>query len=347
MAKSESVNEDWILSDPGPIVEFTSELFKQVPLPNKMDRLAGPVAMLSHGVCGTEIEAQEISLGMLFVPYQKNLKSMWEEAAISRSVCGKWTRHIKGRDILAFDKKALRKIIRMVRDEILGWAPGIYEHPFLVFTYDERDPSRYIRLFGVFILSCAPSTVDTGRAYLEISKGNNLAAWIKPHGTVRFYHGGQFLGHIVKLRDTNSWALRSLSHLHCYLRSKHPLAALKGGIPPVFGEIATVQGELDTVIFPLLAVSEEKKGAALYVVHRSWFLAERNDLFRRRDGGRGGKDGARPRNRSNVRLASVRHIVWSNDNDTDYKAASALRELRPMSQVARVPKSRTCPLVRC
>lgn len=265
-----SVKQEWATSKtPDSILNFLRYLFGQL-LGSSFPEIAWPVAHLAYQVSGTEIEGEEVSLGMIFVRNDDSYVSPNEEdkeAAISASMIRAWERKDIEPDELHqadIELKVLRKIVDVMRDNILGWVPGHYEHPVLVFSYGNDSHPKDIKLSGCRILRCAPHVADAGKAYRSISNPSRLAIYVKPYSTVQIYYNGYFLGHIVKLRDINSWAVRSFEHLKRFLTNP---SIVKQKFAP---EIIRT-GEIDNLLLALMLISEEKKGAALYIVKKSQF----------------------------------------------------------------------------
>ena len=262
-----SINEDWIIQEaPKAFHHFLDFLFEQV-LRGSFLAIDKPVANLAYGVCGTEIEGDEISIGMMFVPGREPASASLREAAISSSVRHEWRK----KDIKPYDLKdpqlsVLRKVIDVMRDAILGWTPGYYEHPVLVFTYGDDDHPTNINLLGSHLLRCDTPVLDIEYVYENFSLPGSLAIWIKPHSTIRIYHAGAFLGHIVKLRDTNSWALRSLRHLERFFSQEAGI--MNQDLTPAI--IKT--GRIRKILRAMMTISEEKRGAALYIISETDFI---------------------------------------------------------------------------
>lgn len=261
-----SVKEEWInLKAPEQFPEFLFQMFGQLAGPN-FRLLDEPIANLAHGVCGTEIEGEEISIGMMFVSNEDPHYTSRSEAAISSSIVKEWHRmNITSDNIFVskYELPVLRKIVDVMRDSVLGWTPGHYEHPVLVFTYGKKGQPNSLELLGSHILRTRSRVTDAGYAYEYLSRHSRLAIWVKPHHTIRIYYDGRYLGHIVKLRDINSWALRSIEHLKKFLT--------KAGVTPERIPRILKTQQIYKLLLALTMVSEDKKGAALYIMPRKIF----------------------------------------------------------------------------
>jgi hypothetical protein len=150
-----AVKEAWIdIKAPEQLSAFLSAVFEQLISPVFVT-LAKPIASLAYGVSGTEIESDEISVGMVFVPNEDSYRTPQNEAAISSSIVKDWDdKKIDQRALFhaEFNLPLLRKITDVMRERVLGWTPGHYEHPVLVFTYGAKDNPQIIKLLGAHIL---------------------------------------------------------------------------------------------------------------------------------------------------------------------------------------------------
>jgi hypothetical protein len=260
-----SVKEQWLdLKCPDSIEQFLHEV-SQAFEPEL--RFAKPLGNLVHSICGTENEGVEISLGMLIRRRGGKASRKLAKAAICESLLSRWQkREIKPSDLVAFELASLRKVLEEMRESVLGWTPGLYDHTVLTFTaHDDK-----LHLTGAQVLlfrSDHPVNID--RAYQHISGDprtahtSSLAVWIKPCRTIRLYYRGRYMAQVMRLRDSNLWALRSIPHLVHFL--SNPLFIKWGANRPKLFEPKS----LSRILTALLLLSEERKGAALYVIDQA------------------------------------------------------------------------------
>ena len=265
---SQAINAGWITAKcPNSIVEFLHILSSVLPPELAMQQ---GFCNVTHSLLGTEIEGAEISLGLLSRCGTRVPPHNIADAAINISLLREWGKAgISRDDFTTYHLSSLRKIVGAFRKSILGWAPGLYGHPVVVFNANGHEWS--LKGAEILTLGDGDHPVDVDNAYRRITRGEGgeeggcLGVWLKPYSTMRIYYGGGLLAQVLRLRDSNLWGLRSFPHLAHFL-TNNKFIHWNGTRPTIF-----TSPLINQILMAFLVLTEEKRGAALHVFDRGAF----------------------------------------------------------------------------
>ncbi len=212
---------------------------------------------------GMEVEGKEMSVGIL---YFKNgvPTDITEKLHFAR--LGRWLHdEATGKERLVFGNKSFteyRKIIRRIREELIGWISGKFLEPVLILTGEDKLP----RVQDIRILSTKEGTsVTAHETYKEITRlwaSSCFSIWVKPAATIRLYRNGDLFGQIMRLRDTGGWTTRYINRLVEIIRKISEEAEI-----PNISEATCRQ----RIIEPSIAMSESRKGCTIAIMEEGTF----------------------------------------------------------------------------
>jgi hypothetical protein len=101
-----------------------------------------------------------------------------------------------------------------------------------------------------------PSPHEFYKFITEKTKG--IAIWVKPTKSMRIYGSGEFIGHIMGLRDAWGWAVRNISDIIEYVKKRTTsIDFFKKNLQPKIEKC---------VLYPCILLSEEKRGGSIYFI---------------------------------------------------------------------------------
>lgn len=230
-----------------PVRSFFERCLKRVPpvanlIGEREDKIRQILTTLLNLV-GTEIEGREISFGVIIADSKESV--CCRDAAINDSLN-------EYESFGSYGFETIRKIVRYMHRRLLGWTPGYYEQPIIICDINSLSVS------GLKILTTITSDSHTPHeAYKKLTQNRKcIGIWVKPAGSVRIYGEGRFIGQMMRLRDAGGWAIRNVNDIYEYVkfRSEGPMLA------------SNMDLTIDYFIYPAIAMSEERKGASIYVV---------------------------------------------------------------------------------
>jgi hypothetical protein len=212
---------------------------------------------------GMEIEGKEVSVGCLyFGNTQRKVEQNLHFAKLGRKLSDTLCRKIN------FGNEGFtnyREVIRVLRDELIGWTSGRFLEPVLIFTEALpclTDIKILMMKYGAKMKTGAPLTAH--EIYSKITKDKAskcFAVWIKPAASVRFYKNGTFFGQIMRLRDAGGWTTRNIGRIVEIVSEISKLVGLplKEGVCRKW------------IIEPSISMSESRRGCTIVVVKKHIF----------------------------------------------------------------------------
>ena len=221
-------------------------------------------------IVGMEVEGQEVSLGLMHFKgdIPDDLSERFKFAKLGRWVNVQKTEgiHLGLRGFSDF-----RKIVRKLRADLIGWAPGRFLEPVLIIT-SRDDGTPYIH--DVKILTTkTPVTLTAHELYKDLTKYNpdSFMIWIKSAASIRIYRWGRLFGQIMRLRDVGGWTTRQVDRVIQIVQH----AASVSGIN------ISEQTCRELIVEPSISISESRRGATIVIMEEDSFNALESNWNRR------------------------------------------------------------------
>lgn len=210
-------------------------------------------------IVGMEVEGQEVSLGLIL------FKGDIPENLSERLRCAKLGRWVSEQTVVGLHLGSngfadFRRIVRNLRSDLIGWAPGRFLEPVLILTCNDDTP--FIR--DVKILTTTVTEALTAHElYEELTSfdGNSFVIWIKPAGSIRVYSGGKLFGQIMRLRDAGGWTTRHVDRLVQTVQFATQMVGMH-----ISDDICRRR-----IVVPSISISECRKGSTVVVMEEKSF----------------------------------------------------------------------------
>jgi hypothetical protein len=210
-------------------------------------------------IVGMEVEGQEISLGIVYVKEDTPDFS----GGFKFAKLGRWVKAQKtdGLHLGMEGFSDFRRIVRKLRSDLIGWAPGGFLEPVLILTSgaDGKPHIQDVRIISKKI----PHAFTAHAVYKDLTNDNHnsFVIWVKTAGSIRVYRRGKFLGQIMRLRDAGGWTTRSIDRMVEIVQHSAKIAGMNIE--------ETVCRSL--IVEPSVAISESRRGTSIVVIEEATF----------------------------------------------------------------------------
>lgn len=226
------------------------EVTKQAAILNTLFNLAG-----------TEIEAEEISCGLILT----NNTEADNIGSLSPALIHSSYKQEETSTIGSGDADTIRDVVDYMKEKLLGWTPGHYEQPVIVCDAKSLE----VKCLKI-LMTVTRNTHTPHEAYIALTENQKaIAIWVKPAASIRIYGKGRLLGQIMRLRDAGGWAARNINDM-CECVKDH---SVKGTILADDPEFIA-----EYFIYPAIALSEERKGGSIFVVPKDTWRRKKKEM---------------------------------------------------------------------